>query len=95
MFIPEYVFKYCYNQKTNHFLYFDFYLPEQNAVIEFDGKHHFKPIYGQDKLIEQKYKDKKKNEYCKRRGIKMLRIPYYCGNDIELIICKFFDYHFS
>lgn len=93
-FIPEYFTKYCFSQKTNHLLFFDFFLPDYNAVIEFDGYHHYKPIYGEDKLAQQKYKDRRKDKYCLKRGIKLLRIPYWQGGIVEEIISKFFDKHF-
>lgn len=93
-FIREYFTTYCYNWKTQHLLFFDFYLPDQKAAIEFDGQHHFKPVYGADKLIEQKYKDGRKNKYCLKNGIKLLRIPYWEGNKIDAIICKWFDDNF-
>jgi len=89
-FVAEHSTTYCYSRKTNHLLFFDFWLPDHNMVIEFDGIHHFKPIYGDEKLAEQKYKDKTKNQYCRKRGIRMLRIPCFV-KDVEKAICIFFD----
>lgn len=93
-FIAEYYTAYCYNWKTQHLLYFDFYLPDYNAAIEFDGMHHFKPIYGDDQLKAQRYKDYRKDKYCKERGIKLLRIPYWHSKDFEDIITRWFDANF-
>ena len=90
-FIREYSTSYCYNHKTNHFLYFDFWLPDHNAAIEYDGLHHFKPIYGVERLKEQKYRDMVKSRYCRRRGIALLRIACFDGKMAEELICKFFD----
>lgn len=94
VFIREYFKAHLYNLKTQHLLFFDFFLPDYNAVIEFDGPHHHKPVYGEEALISQKYKDKRKNRYCEKRNMPILRIPYWQGNNIEVIICKWFDKHF-
>lgn len=71
-FIPQKRFKNCRNQKP---LPFDFYLPEINTCIEYDGKQHFdlNSRYYSDKLIKN---DKIKNEYCKQNNIRLLRIKY-------------------
>ena len=36
----EKTFKDCINPKTEHVLRFDFYLPDYNCCIEYDGKQH-------------------------------------------------------
>lgn len=92
-FVAEHSAKYCYSRKTNHVLFFDFWIPDYNAVIEFDGIHHFKAIYGEEKLKQQKYKDSVKNRYCGKKGIHMLRIPCFVSKDYQAIICRFFDKH--
>ena len=65
---------------------FDFYLPEHNISIEFDGKQHFEPIEyfgGQEKFEIQRKHDKIKDNFCKENGIFLLRIPYYKFKEIE------------
>ena len=58
-------------------LRFDFYLPKYNTCIEFDGEFHFMNcIPGVDTLEIQKQRDKAKNEYCMKNGIKLIRISY-------------------
>jgi len=67
------------NCKYKNLLPFDFYLPNYNICIEFDGIQHFKSIKyfgGEKRLIEQKIKDKIKNEHCKNNNIHLLRIRY-------------------
>ena len=61
-------------------LRFDFWIPEINTAIEYDGVQHRRPIGGIDKLISQKIRDKIKNDYCMKNGIKLIRI-----NDRERI----------
>jgi very-short-patch-repair endonuclease len=60
-------------------LKFDFFLPEKNICIEYDGQQHFFPIryFGGKKSFElQKIKDEIKNQYCYKNNIKLIRIKY-------------------
>ena len=57
----------------------DFYLPDYNAIIEYDGIQHYQPIetFGGEKAFKStKIRDEIKNTYCKENGIKMIRISY-------------------
>ena len=57
--------------------------------IEFDGRHHFKPIeyFGGVKAFEKiKINDNIKNEYCFDNNIKLLRISYKNIKSINLIL---------
>lgn len=92
-FISEHWFRTCYNGR-GQLLYFDFYLPDFKAVIEFDGLHHFKAIYGQKQFIRTKENDRIKNVFCWGRKIPLLRISCFDSKDIETIICKWFDLKF-
>ena len=68
---------------------FDFYLPEQNICIEFDGKQHFEAVewFGGEHAFEKlKERDRIKTDYCLSNGIDLLRIPYYDYGNIEHII---------
>mgnify|MGYP002522731810 CR=1 FL=1 len=80
-FITQYTFKDCKNPKTNRLLRFDFYLPDYNYCIEYDGIQHFKTSYGnswntKEHLIGTQYRDNIKNIYCNHHNIKLIRIPY-------------------
>jgi hypothetical protein len=65
---------------------FDFYLPEYNTCIEFDGRQHFEPVnFGNNERYKQficeefnliQIKDKIKNEFCKQNNIDLLRISF-------------------
>jgi thymidylate kinase len=60
-------------------LSFDFYLPDYNMLIEYDGEQHFNSINywgGDEKLKKIQIYDTIKNEYAKRNNIKLIRIPY-------------------
>lgn len=85
-FIKEYSFSDCRDQNA---LPFDFYLPEHNILIEFDGAQHYKPVDyfgGQDAFEKVQLHDSIKTKYCLDNNIKLIRIPYwdYCNIDIIL-----------
>lgn len=72
-FIREYHFEELKNRR------FDFYLPDLNICIEFDGKQHFEPVEkfgGEEGFHKTVIGDREKNEFCQRKGIKLYRIPY-------------------
>ena len=71
---------------------FDFYLPKNKTVIEFDGKQHFEAVEyfgGAENLRKQQERDKQKDEFCTRNNIKVLRIPYTEQNNINKILSDF------
>lgn len=75
-FIRDHKFNAC---KNKHRLRFDFYIPNLNTCIEFDGIQHSVPIKyfgGNDRLELTKYRDSIKNFYCKSNNIPLLRISY-------------------
>ncbi len=89
-YIQEYKFKDCKNILP---LPFDFYLPNYNLLIEYDGEGHYEPFRFSknkqkmlDKFNQQKKHDNIKNTYCKINNIKLLRIPYWEFDNIELIL---------
>ena len=68
---------------------FDFYLPQYNCCIEYDGKQHY--LYGgfgNDllELMNIKYRDNIKTNYCQQNNIKLIRIPYWDFDNIEEIL---------
>lgn len=83
IFIQEKRFIDCRDIYT---LPFDFYLPDYNLCIEFDGQHHYEPCYGADRYNKTILHDNIKNNYCKNNNIHLLRIPYWDGHNINEII---------
>lgn len=80
----------CRNKQP---LPFDFYLPEHNICIEFDGEQHTTPYrYKTDgdkftKRFEQtKLHDEIKNTYCELSNLKLIRISYKNFNIIDTIL---------
>lgn len=78
--------------KHKNCLSFDFYLPEYNCCIEFDGEQHFAPfdIFGGEEAFDIiKMRDKLKKLYCEKNNIRLLRITYKDKDNIEKIIKDF------
>lgn len=68
-----------YDCRDRQPLPFDFYLPNLNLCIEFDGRQHFESVEnwgGERWLKEIKIRDNIKTNYCKNNNINLLRIKY-------------------
>lgn len=85
-FIPQKQFDDCTNNIQGRYcrrLKFDFFLPDFNTIIEFDGEGHFQPIRTSVKSIDKQIeRDKIKNEYCKNNNIKLIRVPYTLSRNL-------------
>lgn len=79
-FIREYKFQDLSNYR------YDFYLPEYNRLIEFDGKQHYtnSGTWDKDTLEERQNRDKTKNQYALNHNIDLVRIPYWQRDKITL-----------
>lgn len=87
-FNQQYLFNDCRNTRP---LPFDFYLPQYNITIEYDGRQHYKlDCFNMNllDLMNLKYNDNKKIQYCNDNNIKLIRIPYWDFNNIEKILKK-------
>lgn len=84
-------------------LRYDFYVTinESNSfLIEFDGRQHFEPVFW-NKTIDRKVfidsfddvvrRDNIKNEFAKKEGINLYRIPYYEKENIDTILDSIID----
>ena len=79
-------------------LRFDFYLPDYNLCIEYNGKQHYETVnfdgdysengirQAKENLKEQIIKDNIKRDFCKQNNIKLLTITYHDKNHIEKIL---------
>ncbi len=74
-YLRNYKFEDC--KRTKH-LKFDFFLPNYNICIEYDGEHHFKDnkYFGIGNLKYIQENDRIKNEYCLNNNIEIIRIHY-------------------
>lgn len=76
----EYVWQKKFNDcRDKNPLPFDFYLPQYNLIIEFDGEQHHKSVHkfgGNDNLGKTQKHDKIKNQYCRDNNINIFRLTY-------------------
>jgi len=75
-YLRQYKFPDC---KNINLLPFDFYLPDYNICIEFNGIQHYKPVNyfgGIIKFKQQQINDKIKKDYCKSKNINLIIIRY-------------------
>lgn len=86
-YVNQKTFDTCRNPKTNRLLFFDFYLPNYNCCIEYDGEQHFRETnFHRDTLQERMNRDNIKNQYCKNSNINLIRISYKQYDNIEKIL---------
>lgn len=90
-YIPQKKFKDCRNKRP---LPFDFYLPDYNVCIEYDGRQHFTykgGFFGNKTPMEEFLKLKNneiiKNKYCKDNDIRLIRIPFFQNNINDILKC--------
>lgn len=93
-FLKQYKFPDCRNINL---LIFDFFVPSNNILIEYDGQQHFKPPgFVPEHIRHQVFKttqmcDVIKTEYATEKGIRLLRIPYTEEDNIEQILTEEFN----
>lgn len=81
-FIEQKKFKDCCSIRP---LPFDFYLPNYNICIEFQGGQHYEKFrFEKDDtaLLKRKERDQIKREYCKSHNIELIEIRY--DEDVDL-----------
>jgi very-short-patch-repair endonuclease len=85
-FIAQKRYKNC---RYKHPLPFDFYLPDNNILIEYDGKQHFIPdgrMVRAEDFQKHVQKDTIKLKYAIDNGMLLLRISYLETDDINQIL---------
>ena len=80
----------CRNPKTKRLLLYDFYLSQQNILIEYNGSQHYINTYyynkgGEKTFQQQQYRDSIKKDYALSNGYKFLVIKYNDKNIEEII----------
>lgn len=77
-------------------LSYDFYLPEYNLLIEYQGEFHDGTVTGSYRNLydfeKQQKHDRSKREYAKNNNIELLEIWYYDFDNIEKILHKQIKY---
>ena len=74
----------------NGLLSYDFYLPDYNLLIEYQGEFHngIANYQTEEQLKIQQEHDRRKREYAKNNNIKLLEIWYWYFDKIEEILNK-------
>ena len=91
-YIQEKTFKSCAFPNTQALAKFDFYIPDKNYIIEYDGIQHFEYRYeenyygwnNKENYLKTKERDEFKNQWCKDNNIPIIRIPYTQYNNLCL-----------
>lgn len=97
LYIRQYAFDDCTNMLSGNklkTLKFDFFIPNINLLIEYDGIQHFFPTRFNGISLERAIKihnktkkhDKIKNRYVQEHNIPLIRIPYTQIDNIESLI---------
>lgn len=96
-YIQQKTFEDCIDKER---LKFDFYLPNNNIAIEYDGQQHFMPVdfankgkeWANNLFQNNVRKDNIKDIYCKDNNINLIRIPYFeYDNIFDILASKLTD----
>lgn len=96
-YLAERNIKYTFQHKAEikkHHLFFDFYVPDYNLLIEFQGAQHFQPIDffgGEENFKRQAANDDLKRNYCRENNINLLEIPYTDLQNVSDVLNKWFN----
>ena len=92
-YIPQ---KRFHDLKDKTYLSYDFYLPKQKVLIEYQGRQHYNQneYFGGKKQFEkQQLHDKLKNQYAKDNGYKLLELKYTL--DTQELVDKYLNRRIS
>ena len=101
VFEPQKTFADCINSKTNKKLKFDFYLPDQNICIEYQGKQHYEPVVfryiknreekTEDEIeqLKKEQKEKAEKNFIENKNRDNIKKKYCKENNIKLIEIKY------
>jgi len=93
----QYYFKDC--KISKRVLSFDFYIPNKNIIIEYQGIQHYEPVdfagegeeFSLNLFNKNQIRDDYKRKYCKDNKINLIEIPYWEIDNIpkylENILC--------
>lgn len=97
-FLDANVIPYIDQFKIDGFQYrYDFYLPELNILVEYDGQQHFEPVGhfgGYEHFQKTIERDRRKTDLAKKRGITLIRISYHHFANLEEFLSRAIDRRF-
>ena len=76
-------------KEFNKYKRFDFYFPVLNCYVELDGLFHWSPVFGKNRLEQQKLRDAAADQWCKHNGVKLYRFTSAndCVNFLRSTLC--------
>ena len=83
------IFKEQYRLKDNPKLSYDFFLPDYNILIEYQGEQHYFPIewFGGEKAFEkQQFNDKEKENIAKNNNLLLIKISYENYDNLDNLL---------
>lgn len=83
-FVKQFTTDKLVNPKTQCNFYFDFFLPDYNLLIEYDGIFHFEKVYSEIKFYRTKLYDRYKNMWARHNKYELIRISYKQNLEEEL-----------
>lgn len=93
-YIMQYEMKVPSNIRSTGIIKIDFYLPEYNTFVEYNGKQHYSIQYGfggELKYKAQVIRDEYLRNYCNKKDIKLIEISYKEKDPINYLINKLYE----
>lgn len=93
-YVEQYKIRTDENIRISGYAYVDFYLPDKNMIIEYNGIQHYKPIerFGGELIFDsQQKRDNYIRWYCYLNNIYLLELSYLDDN-LEEIISDFIEF---
>lgn len=87
----EYQYSFKNEFRNNNYQSFDFFFPELKIALEIDGIQHYDDRYHRGNIDrqEQNKRDRDKNRYCLKHGIKIIRIfPYIFDTNLLSVFLR-------
>lgn len=78
-----------FSPNKRKFFKVDFYLPQKNVIIEYNGIQHYIPIPamgGDERFIHRQIRDSALKRHCEAMGIGLIVIPYFEIENIDEIL---------
>lgn len=97
-FLTEHGLDHTPQYRVGDYLYrYDFFVPDLNLLIEYDGEQHFRPVkyFGGVETYERLVqRDREKNLLAKMFGHHLIRIPYTQFDNLEVYLSRAIDRYF-